>query len=235
MTAKPIKTAGWRHLHFRFFLHVAGIWRSEPGESGFECRIRERRLFYGGVAHLESGNWRQRTPHKRYTVRYDPADGNLLLTVTVTGPVSSAPYLYLNEAQCSPQTVCPPGSSVVPVTPISAARMAATPLAAWLPDLSTVRWRLPGASFDCFGDAGYRDSGISKGKVEARIVSLVRLESSSTTASTKTLLNLVAVDRIELPLEGGTRGQSCSNKDPFRCNAPGSGLRATRRHFLPEH
>jgi hypothetical protein len=44
---------------------------------------------------------------------YDPADGNLLLTVTVTGPLSPGPYLYLNEAPCGPQTVCPPGSSVV--------------------------------------------------------------------------------------------------------------------------
>jgi hypothetical protein len=43
---------------------------------------------------------------------YNPADGNLLLTVAVTGAKSSAPFLYLDEAQCGPQTVCPPGDSV---------------------------------------------------------------------------------------------------------------------------
>jgi hypothetical protein len=44
---------------------------------------------------------------------YNPADGNLLLTVTVTGATSPGPFLYLNEAACGPQTACPPGSSVV--------------------------------------------------------------------------------------------------------------------------
>jgi len=44
---------------------------------------------------------------------YNPADGNLLLTVTVSGAVSPGPSLYLNEAQCGPQTVCPAGSSVI--------------------------------------------------------------------------------------------------------------------------
>lgn len=44
---------------------------------------------------------------------YDPADGNLLLTVTVNGASNSTPPLYLNEAQCGPQTTCPNGVSVV--------------------------------------------------------------------------------------------------------------------------
>ncbi|MGA2576740.1 MAG: PEP-CTERM sorting domain-containing protein [Bryobacteraceae bacterium] len=44
---------------------------------------------------------------------YDPADGNLLLTVSVTGATNSAPFLYLDEAQCGPTTVCPLGDSVV--------------------------------------------------------------------------------------------------------------------------
>jgi len=44
---------------------------------------------------------------------YNPADGNLLLTITVTNPANFGPALYLNEAQCGPKTFCPPGSSVV--------------------------------------------------------------------------------------------------------------------------
>ncbi|MGA2737752.1 MAG: PEP-CTERM sorting domain-containing protein [Bryobacteraceae bacterium] len=44
---------------------------------------------------------------------YDPADGNLLLTITVTGGANSLPFLYLDEAQCGPQTPCPIGSTVV--------------------------------------------------------------------------------------------------------------------------
>ena len=44
---------------------------------------------------------------------YNPADGNLLLTVAVTGATNSPPYLSLDEAQCGPKTVCPTGSSVV--------------------------------------------------------------------------------------------------------------------------
>jgi len=44
---------------------------------------------------------------------YDPADGNLLLTVTVTGGTNSSPFLYLNEAACGPKTGCPAGDSVV--------------------------------------------------------------------------------------------------------------------------
>jgi hypothetical protein len=44
---------------------------------------------------------------------YDPADGNLLLTVTVTGGSQSSPFLYLDEAQCGPDTICPMGSNVV--------------------------------------------------------------------------------------------------------------------------
>jgi hypothetical protein len=44
---------------------------------------------------------------------YNPADGNLLLTVAVTGATDSPPYLSLDEAQCGPKTVCPTGSTVV--------------------------------------------------------------------------------------------------------------------------
>lgn len=44
---------------------------------------------------------------------YNPADGNLLLTVTVTGATDSSPFLYLNEAACGPKTGCPTGDSVV--------------------------------------------------------------------------------------------------------------------------
>jgi hypothetical protein len=44
---------------------------------------------------------------------YDPADGNLLLTVVVTGATNTTPYLYLDQAQCGPQTVCPGNSTVV--------------------------------------------------------------------------------------------------------------------------
>ena len=44
---------------------------------------------------------------------YDPADGNLLLTIAVTGAANSAPPLFLNEAQCGPVTICPTGISVV--------------------------------------------------------------------------------------------------------------------------
>jgi hypothetical protein len=44
---------------------------------------------------------------------YNPADGNLLLTVAVTGATNSQPYLSLDEAQCGPKTFCPTGSSVV--------------------------------------------------------------------------------------------------------------------------
>jgi hypothetical protein len=44
---------------------------------------------------------------------YNPADGNLLLTVSITGATDSEPYLYLDEAQCGPQTPCPIGSSVL--------------------------------------------------------------------------------------------------------------------------
>lgn len=44
---------------------------------------------------------------------YNPADGNLLLTVAVTGAVDPAHFLYLDEAQCGPKTVCPSGSTVV--------------------------------------------------------------------------------------------------------------------------
>ncbi|HLY18561.1 MAG TPA: PEP-CTERM sorting domain-containing protein [Bryobacteraceae bacterium] len=44
---------------------------------------------------------------------YNPADGNLLLTVTVTGGTNSGTPLFLNESVCGPQTICPQGSSVV--------------------------------------------------------------------------------------------------------------------------
>jgi hypothetical protein len=44
---------------------------------------------------------------------YNPAEGNLLFTVTVTDPSEPGPALFLNEALCGPTTVCPPGVSVV--------------------------------------------------------------------------------------------------------------------------
>jgi hypothetical protein len=44
---------------------------------------------------------------------YNPADGNLLLTVAVTGATNTQPYLYLDAAQCGPQTVCQMGSTPV--------------------------------------------------------------------------------------------------------------------------
>lgn len=44
---------------------------------------------------------------------YNPADGNLLLTVSITGATDSLPYLYLDQAQCGPLTTCPMGSTVV--------------------------------------------------------------------------------------------------------------------------
>lgn len=44
---------------------------------------------------------------------YNPADGNLLLTVTVSGAGNQGADLFLNEAQCGPETPCPPGVSVV--------------------------------------------------------------------------------------------------------------------------
>jgi len=44
---------------------------------------------------------------------YDPADGNLLLTVTITNPNNVAPFLILNQAQCGPKTFCPPGVTLV--------------------------------------------------------------------------------------------------------------------------
>jgi len=44
---------------------------------------------------------------------YNPADGNLLLTVTITGASDNYPALFLNEAACGPKTLCPPGSFVV--------------------------------------------------------------------------------------------------------------------------
>ncbi|MGO4884698.1 MAG: PEP-CTERM sorting domain-containing protein [Bryobacteraceae bacterium] len=44
---------------------------------------------------------------------YDPADGNLLMTVSVTGGMDPDTKLYLNEAACGPQTACPAGSMVV--------------------------------------------------------------------------------------------------------------------------
>jgi PEP-CTERM motif-containing protein len=44
---------------------------------------------------------------------YNPADGNLLLTVSVTGATSTGPVLYLNEAACGPKTSCPTGATVV--------------------------------------------------------------------------------------------------------------------------
>ncbi len=44
---------------------------------------------------------------------YNPADGNLLMTVTVTGAGSVGPALYLNEALCGPKTFCPAGTTDV--------------------------------------------------------------------------------------------------------------------------
>jgi hypothetical protein len=44
---------------------------------------------------------------------YNPADGNLLLTVSVSGAANSTPFLYLDAAQCGPQTTCPAGSTIV--------------------------------------------------------------------------------------------------------------------------
>jgi len=44
---------------------------------------------------------------------YNPADGNLLLTVTVTGSSNGSPPLYLDEAACGPTTTCPPGSTLL--------------------------------------------------------------------------------------------------------------------------
>ncbi|HTQ56389.1 MAG TPA: PEP-CTERM sorting domain-containing protein [Bryobacteraceae bacterium] len=44
---------------------------------------------------------------------YDPADGNLLITVTITGGTGTSPFLFLDEAQCGPQTACPGGTPVI--------------------------------------------------------------------------------------------------------------------------
>ena len=44
---------------------------------------------------------------------YNPAIGNLLMTVTVTNPSNPGAALYLNEAQCGPKTACPSGDTVV--------------------------------------------------------------------------------------------------------------------------
>jgi hypothetical protein len=44
---------------------------------------------------------------------YNPAIGNLLMTVTVTNSSNPGPALYLNEDQCGPKTACPVGVSVV--------------------------------------------------------------------------------------------------------------------------
>ncbi len=42
---------------------------------------------------------------------YNPADGNLLITVTISGGTNNGPVLFLNQAACGPDTVCPPGST----------------------------------------------------------------------------------------------------------------------------
>jgi len=44
---------------------------------------------------------------------YDPADGNLLLTVSVSGATDPEHFLFLDEAQCGPKTICPTGSTIV--------------------------------------------------------------------------------------------------------------------------
>jgi len=44
---------------------------------------------------------------------YNPADGNLLLTVTYSGSANPPNALYLNTPQCGPQTYCPSGTPVV--------------------------------------------------------------------------------------------------------------------------
>ena len=43
---------------------------------------------------------------------YNPADGNLLLTVTVTGTSNGSPPLYLDQSACGPTTTCPSGYTV---------------------------------------------------------------------------------------------------------------------------
>lgn len=43
---------------------------------------------------------------------YDPSQGNLLLTVTVTGGTGAPPFLYLDQSECGPKTFCPAGASV---------------------------------------------------------------------------------------------------------------------------
>jgi len=44
---------------------------------------------------------------------YNPADGNLLLTVTYSGSANPYNPLYLNTPQCGPETYCPSGTPVV--------------------------------------------------------------------------------------------------------------------------
>jgi hypothetical protein len=44
---------------------------------------------------------------------YNPADGNLLLTVTMTGASNGAPPIFLDQSECGPTTTtCPTGSTV---------------------------------------------------------------------------------------------------------------------------
>jgi hypothetical protein len=44
---------------------------------------------------------------------YNPSDGDLLLTVSVSDPADANNYLYLDQAQCGPKTGCPLTSPVV--------------------------------------------------------------------------------------------------------------------------
>ena len=44
---------------------------------------------------------------------YNPADGDLLLTVSVSGAADANNYLYLDQAKCGPKSGCPSSSPVV--------------------------------------------------------------------------------------------------------------------------
>jgi len=70
-------------------------------------------FFTGALPALTAGNGENLLSLGGTPFLYNPAIGNLLLTVSVTGAKDPNFLLYMDESQCGPQTVCPVGYSVV--------------------------------------------------------------------------------------------------------------------------
>ena len=72
----------------------------------------EQNFFTGTLPSLTPSGTEKLLTFNGTPFAYDPSQGNLLLTVTVTGGTGAPPFLYLDQSECGPKTYCPAGSGI---------------------------------------------------------------------------------------------------------------------------